>query len=615
MGIVNELGLDRVRSKQELQEILSKHKKVLQTRLSAADTGAQRMAEDQSEFINALRDVIDKIQVGDIDIQTVIQTYGFAFDTQDRYLNFLIEYEQIEKAVEGNGEEAYKIATEIKTRDVQLASIWEDWAVIHGYSTTKQKNGTEQKAKFRSKSTDSSDDEKKKKCDNKKEQSGESNFLKKTVLPIFILIILILLVASVSSLLQSKNMQHPSYMVGTWESEGGTFSDITLYSDGACREEVDGKWYVEGDKLYLSFFDSRWKSFTIISKDEMYDNYVRVHPNHYMKKDNGNPSNITEKLNSLSENNEQGGVESVGEEMKDSDSEGDIQGEVEALESISFLRGSDRVGLAMKRNVIDNFGNTYPLGYRGRANRDENWSEYLLSKNFKKMTGRVVLMNEFKIEEPETSYICIYGDDKLLFESESVTKGCSPQDFSIDISDVVKLKISVSGKPYACLVDTYLYKSAGEDTVTKRKDYEFGDQIYIGDAYWYDTSQVFMEKTGFVQYDSVRDNKGVHYEKGIGGRVNLEDNWCLYRLNSQMSEMTGKIVLNAEVADDSFYPSYVKIFCDGEIVFQSEPVKTGYDGEVFNIDLSGVKDLKVSIDKRDQIRIVDCYLTKEENSK
>ena len=68
---------------------------------------------------------------------------------------------------------------------------------------------------------------------------------------------------------------------------------------------------------------------------------------------------------------------------------------------------------------------------------------YLLNMKYSRIKGNVSLHEESKnISSKE--YFNIYGDDKLLYTSAVIQPGVYPQDFDVDISGVVQLRLEVT---------------------------------------------------------------------------------------------------------------------------------------------------------------------------
>ena len=97
-----------------------------------------------------------------------------------------------------------------------------------------------------------------------------------------------------------------------------------------------------------------------------------------------------------------------------------------------------------KSGVKDNIGNTY---YKGIHMCDDymnvsygGYQVYLINQKYTHFKGTIALSEKWK-SSTGSAMIKIYGDDKLLYMSPEMTKGVYPEDFDIDVSGVVQIKI------------------------------------------------------------------------------------------------------------------------------------------------------------------------------
>ena len=88
----------------------------------------------------------------------------------------------------------------------------------------------------------------------------------------------------------------------------------------------------------------------------------------------------------------------------------------------------------------------------------DEWQEYILNREYEGLNGKVILIEDHKDSEGELGCIKIYGDGNLLYTSQTLVAGCNPEYFSIDVSNVYKLRIEHYGEYTAYLADAYLYK-------------------------------------------------------------------------------------------------------------------------------------------------------------
>lgn len=123
-----------------------------------------------------------------------------------------------------------------------------------------------------------------------------------------------------------------------------------------------------------------------------------------------------------------------------------------------FSSSGPNDGMYCEENITDNIGNTYPFAFMGDYMVGDDWQEYLLEGKYEKFTGRVILKDEWKSSKCEGVNIKVYGDGNLLFASKEVTAGYMPEDFEVDVTNVYKLRIEITGEWVAYLVNAYLYK-------------------------------------------------------------------------------------------------------------------------------------------------------------
>ncbi len=123
-----------------------------------------------------------------------------------------------------------------------------------------------------------------------------------------------------------------------------------------------------------------------------------------------------------------------------------------------FSSSGPHDGMYCVEDITDNLGNTYKFGFRGDGYVGDEWQEYILNREYEGLSGKVILIEDHKDSEGELGYIKIYGDGNLLYTSQTLVAGCNPEYFSIDVSNVYKLRIEHYGEYTAYLADAYLYK-------------------------------------------------------------------------------------------------------------------------------------------------------------
>lgn len=68
---------------------------------------------------------------------------------------------------------------------------------------------------------------------------------------------------------------------------------------------------------------------------------------------------------------------------------------------------------------------------------------YLLNTKYSRLKGNIALIDEHKNTSSKVLFN-IYGDDKLIYTSKVITSGAYPQDFDVDISGVVQLRLETT---------------------------------------------------------------------------------------------------------------------------------------------------------------------------
>ena len=133
------------------------------------------------------------------------------------------------------------------------------------------------------------------------------------------------------------------------------------------------------------------------------------------------------------------------------------------ISELDFCNGSGAMGglQILKGQVTDNYGNTYSGALAGTDAGVKNWVIYDIDGcGYKTISGRVILNSEYRDVQSGDTYMRIYKDDssQAVYTSKLVTKGMVPEDFSVDISGVSKLKIEIQGCNYIRLVNCQLSK-------------------------------------------------------------------------------------------------------------------------------------------------------------
>ncbi|MBP3876363.1 MAG: NPCBM/NEW2 domain-containing protein, partial [Lachnospiraceae bacterium] len=264
----------------------------------------------------------------------------------------------------------------------------------------------------------------------------------------------------------------------------------------------------------------------------------------------------------------------------------------------------------------DNFGTTYKSAIAGGTSEMENADEYILDGKYRTIAGRVVMNYDTRANVGKDTYVRIYGDGNLLWESGRVTRGFVPQDFQVDITGVNRMKLTIQGCNFIRLVDCVISE---EEKITGNSTAEgiidnivSGDHAEIIDLDWYSSSmQLSPSEGGLVFYGSAVDNNGTVYNStAFGGRASYTENWNSYKISGAYSSITGKVILNNAYSDVVSENTQFRIYADGEVVYESQSVTAGRGPQEFSVSLEGVEDLRLGVVGANYMRVVDCTLNK-----
>lgn len=105
------------------------------------------------------------------------------------------------------------------------------------------------------------------------------------------------------------------------------------------------------------------------------------------------------------------------------------------------------------------------------SGQKEFWAEYYINGNYTKFSG-VCAVSKRNANDSDTKYFEIYGDDKLLYTSPTMTKGVLPEEFSVDVTGVKVLKIlypgSAGNNSIAAIFNGAFVKESGKKAETTK---------------------------------------------------------------------------------------------------------------------------------------------------
>lgn len=278
------------------------------------------------------------------------------------------------------------------------------------------------------------------------------------------------------------------------------------------------------------------------------------------------------------------------------------------LQNIDYIASSNTSGNGFRYydTVTDNLGLTYGNGLGG-VGQGENWQDYKLNGKYKEFQARVVLNYDYRSQVSDDVLVKIYGDDMLLYMSPIMSAGQEPVDIKLNITGVDILRVSIVGENMVRLVDGILYASDGNES----KEYQYSgiDKDIISLHLLDYISSSNTSRAAFSYYSRVKDNMNNVYADGIGGN-SAYLNWQEYKVYGNYNSIQGKIILNYDYKEQESGETYVNIYGDSNLLYTSPLITAGQEPVEFNVNIEGIDKLRISIEGRNMIRIVECYLKK-----
>lgn len=160
----------------------------------------------------------------------------------------------------------------------------------------------------------------------------------------------------------------------------------------------------------------------------------------------------------------------------------------------------------------------------------------------------------------------------------------------------------VNGNPVEVFVyngTTYLPVRAVSEALGKPVQWEGSTtSVYVGKhtgdkpAVWLSDLDYFTGKGEYRALEGAKDNLGNTYNRAISPYY-ASDLQRVYKLNGQYSRLTGTYFNRYEYRT-STQNTVLSIYGDGELLFTST-MRGGIEPEYFNIDLTGILELKMTI--------------------
>lgn len=281
------------------------------------------------------------------------------------------------------------------------------------------------------------------------------------------------------------------------------------------------------------------------------------------------------------------------------------------LTDLDISDSSDGGGLTYYPAAIDNLGTRYSNGIGGSAANEQSWQEYKLDGEYTELRGRAILNYEFRTQSNDNVYLWIYGDDEQLYKSAQIKGGVFPQDFTVDITGVETLRIIIDGQNMVRLVDCALYKDSSVPTVSTAKEAKDDGktQVRLYDLDWFNSSKA----GGVYDYEpNAQDRNRNKYSGAFIGPIFGKGNWQDYYINGKYSEISGILARtdyahSGDIFDNS--PAQMKVYGDGVLLYETN-IYNKSEAISFNVDITGIKVLRIYTNESGHFMIADCMLTK-----
>lgn len=278
----------------------------------------------------------------------------------------------------------------------------------------------------------------------------------------------------------------------------------------------------------------------------------------------------------------------------------------------------------------DNTGVSYKSGLGGTQPNIDNTIDYVLDGQYRRLTGRVVLNFDSRATTHQDldSYLYIYCDGRLARKYGPVLRGFLPEDIDLDVTGVQQVRLVIHGKNYIRLVDANLSGDLDGKIYSTAKAAKAPASRLLADFVWFSSNYHDenesteswkdwdhpLQKGAMVFENYASSAEGGFFDGPVmrGVKVDTthgeEDNWNEYYLNGAYSKFSFTVFLNREYRDKVDENAHFRVYCDGELRFDSGSIYGNYQAKTDSVDLTGVKILKVSINGCNYIRVANCYI-------
>ncbi len=233
----------------------------------------------------------------------------------------------------------------------------------------------------------------------------------------------------------------------------------------------------------------------------------------------------------------------------------------------------------MDEAITDSYGNKYTTNVLKVDASNDAQIAYDLNGAYSSFSGQLVCSDG--TGSGASMSVGIFADGKLVYEAANITRQDAPRDINIDLSGVGILEIrSRNYGEYSCgwlfFVNSTFTKAENAATYNGWKD--LNDFTVIdSDEYEY-KNHLFTDNFGGL-------HDGVNYFDASN------DAYALFNLNSSMEKFKGTITTFENTGDGASMS--IKIYADDKLVLEKTGVTKRTNNIPFEIDVTGVKVLKI----------------------